>query len=460
MKKSIFGLMMASAALSVGLSLSGADEAMAHGYVQSPPARGYQGFLDKGTIGWTAAVEKYGMVITNPQSLEAPKGFPKAGPADGRIASANGGLGQIGDFVLDNTGVNRWKKTEINSGMNTFTWKYTAPHRTTKWHYYMTKTGWNPNEPLARKDLELIGQVAHDGSAASNNLSHKINVPSNRSGYNVILAVWDVADTSNAFYNVIDVNVKSNGEVLPPVEVAPEKPTNVKASDVTTSSAKLTWNKVDDAKEYNVYRNNQKVGTVGANQFNDSNLKEDTRYSYQIEAVGFNGKVSEKSNEVTIKTQSSEVEDNQKPTAPTDVHSMGTTENSVDLMWSASNHFLGVKNYEVYRDGKKVATTENTRFKDTGLKASTKYTYTVKAVSVGGNISDSSASFAVTTKAKEEEAPSGVKEWKVGTFSKPVLYTVGEKVQYKGKVYKVAITHNNYGDTTWAPGANALFVRA
>nr|WP_245341885.1 lytic polysaccharide monooxygenase [Enterococcus rivorum] len=447
---------MATLALSIGVGLTAADEAMAHGYVESPPARGYQGSLDKNTMGWTQAYEMYGNVITNPQSLEAPKGFPQAGPADGRIASANGGLGQISDFVLDNTGVNRWKKTDIKSGMNTFTWKYTAPHSTTKWHYYMTKQGWNPDQPLARKDLELIGTVAHDNSAASNNLSHKINVPTDRSGYNVILAVWDVADTPNAFYNVIDVNVKSNGEVLPPVEVAPEKPTNVKASEVTTSSAKLTWNKVNDAKEYNVYRNNQKVGTVGAIQFNDSNLKENTSYSYQVEAVGFNGKISEKSNIVTVKTQSSEVEDNQKPTAPTSVHSMGTTDSSVDLMWGKSTHFLGVKHYEVYRDGKKVATTEKTSFKDTALKANTKYTYTVKAISLGGNASDLSAPFVVTTKPKEE-VPSGVREWKLGTFSKPELYTAGEKVQYKGKEYKVTITHNNYGDITWAPGANSLF---
>lgn len=31
-----------------------------------------------------------------------------------------------------------------------------------------------------------------------------------RNGYHVILAVWDVADTSNAFYNVIDVNLVNN----------------------------------------------------------------------------------------------------------------------------------------------------------------------------------------------------------------------------------------------------------
>ena len=63
--------------------------------------------------------------------------------------------------------------------------------------------------------------MQHDGSAASNNLTHKINVPTDRSGYHVILAVWDVADTANAFYNVIDVNLIN--DVKPDIE-APSIP--------------------------------------------------------------------------------------------------------------------------------------------------------------------------------------------------------------------------------------------
>lgn len=321
----------------------------------------------------------------------------------------------------------------------------------------MTKKGWNPDQPLARKDLELIGTVKHDGSAASNNLSHTITVPENRSGYNVILAVWDVEDTKNAFYNVIDVNVGDSGVTPPPVEEAPAKPTNVKASEVTINSAKLAWTKENNVKEYNVYRNNQKVATVGGAQFNDSGLTEKTTYSYQIEAVGNNGKVSEKSDVIKVTTQSSAVEDNQKPTIPAGVHSMGTTESSVDLMWSKSTHFLGVKEYQVFRDGNKVATTEKTSFKDTGLKANTTYKYTVKAVSIGGNVSDASAVFSVTTK-ENTEIPGDIRVWKAGTFSKPELYTAGEKVQQNGLVYQVLSTHRNYGDSTWAPSeAPTLF---
>ena len=215
MKKMFIGFLITLGVLGASLAFN-TKTVLAHGYVESPPARGYQGKLDYEKYGWTTAYNLYGNVITNPQSLEAPKGFPESGPVDGRIASANGGLGKIADFVLDNQTSDRWKKTTINTGVKQFTWKYTAPHKTTKWHYYMTKTGWDQNAPLKRSELELIGTVNHDGSTASNNLTHSITVPSNRSGYHIILAVWDVADTPNAFYNVIDVNVQNNNMLFGP----------------------------------------------------------------------------------------------------------------------------------------------------------------------------------------------------------------------------------------------------
>lgn len=52
-------------------------QVFAHGYVESPVSRGYQGSLDRNTLGWSAAFEKYGNVISNPQSLETKKAFQK-----------------------------------------------------------------------------------------------------------------------------------------------------------------------------------------------------------------------------------------------------------------------------------------------------------------------------------------------------------------------------------------------
>lgn len=195
------GIILATA----GFTALSTIEVSAHGYISQPISRGYQGNLEKDK-NWSAAFEKYGAVINEPQSLEAPKGYPTGGPADGRIASANGA---VGDFKLDQQSASFWTKQTLTTGPNDFTWKFTANHSTSKWHYYITKTGWNQNKPLSRDEFEFIGEVDNNGNSSATTPTHTINIPSNRLGYHVILAVWDVADTTNAFYNVIDANIQS-----------------------------------------------------------------------------------------------------------------------------------------------------------------------------------------------------------------------------------------------------------
>ncbi len=200
------GLAAASAGAFALATLAFAHPASAHGYVFAPESRAY--------LCQTGVNMDCGPIQYEPHSLEGRKGFPQVGPADGKIASA-GGL--FGGF-LDEQTATRWAKTDIAAGPLMMDWSYSAPHATSKWHYYMTKPGWNPNKPLARADFELITTVAHDGTEAITNPDHTMNVPADRSGYHVILAVWDIADTPNAFYHVIDVNVLTEGRnvIAPP----------------------------------------------------------------------------------------------------------------------------------------------------------------------------------------------------------------------------------------------------
>ncbi|TKV57180.1 chitin-binding protein [Nakamurella flava] len=191
------GTLAVTVLVGAGLTIAGATPAAAHGYVA-------------GTVVSRAAASQNadrGAVANEPQSLEAPKGFPAAGPADGRLASAGGLFGG----VLDQQTATRWWKNPVAAGPLTVTWQYTAAHRTSQWRYYLTKPGWNPNAPLTRSELELIATVPHDGSAASMNPSHTITIPADRSGYQILYAVWDVADTANAFYNTIDLDVGAAG---------------------------------------------------------------------------------------------------------------------------------------------------------------------------------------------------------------------------------------------------------
>ena len=91
--------------------------------------------------------------------------------------------------------------------------------------------------------------------------------------------------------------------------------------------------------------------------------------------------------------------DTQPPTAPASLAVTGTTNSSASLSWSAAGDNVGVTGYDVYRGGTLVGTSTGTSYTDTGLSASTGYSYTVKAVDAAGNLSAASNSATATTPA-------------------------------------------------------------
>ncbi|AZQ85389.1 hypothetical protein EKO29_16200 [Colwellia sp. Arc7-635] len=143
-----------------------------------------------------------GPVIYEPQSLEGMDGFSSSGPKDGTIASA----GREDQWSLLNEQTpTRWKKVAMTSGSNTFQWNFKALHRTKDYKYYITKQGWDSTQPLSRSafDLTPFCQVQGNNALPAQKENHRCNVP-NRTGYQIILGVWDVSDTDASFYNVID----------------------------------------------------------------------------------------------------------------------------------------------------------------------------------------------------------------------------------------------------------------
>ncbi|MFI6987846.1 glycosyl hydrolase family 18 protein [Nonomuraea wenchangensis] len=89
--------------------------------------------------------------------------------------------------------------------------------------------------------------------------------------------------------------------------------------------------------------------------------------------------------------------DTTAPSVPGNLRSTGVTSNSVSLAWNASTDNVGVTGYEVYRGATLVTTVTGTTYTDTGLTASTAYTYTVRARDAAGNRSAASAAVTATT---------------------------------------------------------------
>ncbi|MDF6020861.1 lytic polysaccharide monooxygenase [Streptomyces sp. JH34] len=179
-----------------GVSMFATGSATSHGYTDSPISR--QKLCANGTVA------NCGNIQWEPQSVEGPKGFPAAGPADGRICS--GGNSQFAQ--LDDPRGGAWPATKVTAGQGySFRWQFTARHSTSDFRYYITKNGWDSTKPLTRAALESqpFMTVPYGNQQPPATLTHQGSMPTQKTGRHIVLAVWNVADTTNAFYACSDV---------------------------------------------------------------------------------------------------------------------------------------------------------------------------------------------------------------------------------------------------------------
>lgn len=99
--------------------------------------------------------------------------------------------------------------------------------------------------------------------------------------------------------------------------------------------------------------------------------------------------------------------DTQAPTAPTSLAASAASSSQINLSWNASSDNVGVTGYDVYRGGTFLKSVTGTSTSDTGLTASTSYSYTVRAKDAAGNVSANSNTASATTQAapSDTQAP-------------------------------------------------------
>ncbi len=143
--------------------------AQAHGYVSSPPSR--QAMCAQGRVA------NCGDIVYEPQSVEAPKGS----------LQCNGGGSR---FAVLNDNSRNWPATSVGQSV-TFNWVLTARHATSTWEYFVDNT--------------RIAVFNDNGAQPGSTKSHSVSL-GGRTGKVKVLAVWNIADTTNAFYSCVDVN--------------------------------------------------------------------------------------------------------------------------------------------------------------------------------------------------------------------------------------------------------------
>jgi fibronectin type 3 domain-containing protein len=183
---------------------------------------------------------------------------------------------------------------------------------------------------------------------------------------------------------------------------APPAPTNLAGTAASSTSVVLTWTPQTDAAgvtSYNVYRNSTEVGTVSMSGYSlttytDTGLSANTQYSYYVVAEDANSVLSPNSSTIQVTTLAS---NSNAPPAPTNLQGRASSSTQIDLIWTPSVDSAGVTSYNVYRNSSKVGSAASTAYTDTGLAASTQYSYYVVAVDAGSRTSGNSSTIQVTT---------------------------------------------------------------
>lgn len=211
-----------------------------HGYVTNPLSRARKCF--------TTANKHCGPATWDSMSFEGPKNFPAEGPPDGMIAGADK------YDEMDEAEPRRWSfhdypitQREDGSYVVPVWWFLTAIHRTTKFALYFPKGEVNESKVIERADFDM-DNVCQDYSPRGEMpakqtygfycvVPEKVLAPLLDKKI-VLLSVWDVADTGNAFYQVIDTRLvlsdsfeKSIRRKTPNAIVNVLTPANTKSSE-------------------------------------------------------------------------------------------------------------------------------------------------------------------------------------------------------------------------------------
>ncbi|MDP2877646.1 MAG: fibronectin type III domain-containing protein [Holophaga sp.] len=194
----------------------------------------------------------------------------------------------------------------------------------------------------------------------------------------------------------------------PPADTQPPSaPTNLATSNVTATSLTLTWTAATDnlgVTGYRVFRNGTQVGTPNTNSFAQTGLTPSTAYSYAVAALDAAGNVSAQSTARSVTTAAVGA-DTQAPSVPSGLAAYHINATHLKLSWVTSTDNVGVMGYRIFRNGTQVGTSATNSFKDTGLMASTRYSFTVAAYDAAGNISPQSAARSQVTASTDDTTP-------------------------------------------------------
>jgi hypothetical protein len=209
--------------------------------------------------------------------------------------------------------------------------------------------------------------------------------------------------------NLSSYSASANATTQAPPDTTPPTISAITLSGVTTSGATISWttNEAADTQvDYGLtasYGLSTTLNTTLSTSHSAtlSGLSAGTAYHYRVKSRDAAGNLALSADSV-LTTQN--LPDTTAPTVPTNVTATPTSENQIQLSWTASTDpagagqtVSGVSGYQVFSGSTLLTTTASTAYLNTGLSAGTSYSYQVAAVDVAGNVSAKSSVVSTTT---------------------------------------------------------------
>lgn len=239
---------------------------------------------------------------------------------------------------------------------------------------------WNP----ALDNVKVIGYIIQRGGrrvGTSYNPGFTDTGLAAKTTYEYSVIAFDAAGNLSPSSAVVAATTLVKPDTSPP-----SVPTGLHSTGQSTTTIVLAWQSSHDdvgVAGYDVFRDTVRIASTTHPNFTDTGLTPATAYKYSVRAFDTANNASTNSTTITVSTLVAP--DKTAPTVPTGLNATAASDTEIDLQWSSSTDNVGVTGYFIYRNGTNVGTTAGTTYTDTGLLASTSYSYTVSAFDAASN---------------------------------------------------------------------------
>jgi glucose/arabinose dehydrogenase len=333
-----------------------------------------------------------GVLVASRMPAEAATGTTVVGVGSGRC------LDVIGQSQADRAGVNIY---DCNGQANQ-AWTFTAAGEL---RVYDTPKclDQSASAPAVAQIFTCNGganqrwRLESDGSIVGVQSGQCLDVTGRNTANSTVVGMWTCNGQDNQKWRTASADTQP-----------PSVPANPRVSDLGCDTVTFAWDASSDnvgVAFYDVYHDGQLMKSVGGTTLSTGlTVVGGVTWGLYVNARDAAGNVSQASTTVPITPPPCQA-DTEPPSAPSGLSGVATG-TTITLNWSAATDNIGVRAYDVYRNGAKAGTVTGTAttapattFIDSGLAAITAYTYYVVARDAQANVSAGSNTVTVTTAA-------------------------------------------------------------